>query len=56
MIEVPYWWDRRMSSLAATVYNIRPDLFKEKPEGIAISATAPGEETAKSSNSKTFYC
>ena len=39
LIEVPYWWDRKISSLAATVYNVRPDLFIVKPEGVPISTT-----------------
>ena len=33
---MPHWWDRKLSSLAATVYNARPDLFDEKPQGKPI--------------------
>ena len=32
LIEVPYWWDRKSESLASTIYESRPDLFKEKPK------------------------
>ena len=38
---MPYWWDRLLPSLAATVYNVRPDLFQVKPEGTAIPLTPP---------------
>lgn len=31
LIEVPYWWDKSISSLVATIYHYRPDLFKVKP-------------------------
>ena len=27
MIYVPYWWDRRVGSLKATIHQHRPDLF-----------------------------
>ena len=43
MIEVPYWWDRKLSSLAATVYNTRPDLFTEKPKGEPIPFNPPSQ-------------
>jgi hypothetical protein len=41
LIEVPYWWDRKNESLAATVYNQRPDLFTEQPTGTAIPLAPP---------------
>ena len=41
MIEVPYWWDRKLPSLAATVYNVKPDLFEVKPQGTAIPDSPP---------------
>ena len=44
MIRVPYWWDRKQSSLAATIYNARPDLFKVKPEGKAIPESDSASE------------
>lgn len=34
---MPYWWDRKVSSLAVTLYNTRPDLFDIQPIGTAIS-------------------
>ena len=36
MIQIPYWWDCKMSSLAATIYQYRPDLFPKKPLGQPI--------------------
>ena len=44
MIEVPFWWDRKLDSLAATVYNMRPDLFDAQPQGKAIPLSPPKEE------------
>ena len=44
LIEVPYWWDRKLSSLAATVYNTRPDLFTEQPKGKPIPLIPPANE------------
>jgi ATP-dependent DNA ligase len=41
LIEVPYWWDRKYTSLAATICSQRPDLFTEQPLGTPISTTAP---------------
>lgn len=32
LIEIPYWWDRRTSSLAATIHTARSDLIV-KPTG-----------------------
>ena len=46
MIEVPYWWDRKLTSLASTVYNVRPDLFDIKPQGNAIPLTPPSSKSA----------
>ena len=43
LIEVPYWWDKKISSLAATVYNQRPELFKEKPLGTPIPFNPPSD-------------
>ncbi len=27
LITVPYWWDRQLSSLAASIQSKRPDVF-----------------------------
>jgi hypothetical protein len=35
-IEIPYWWDRKLESLAATIYTYRPDLFPQVPTGKPI--------------------
>ena len=54
LIEVPYWWDRKMSSLAATVYNTRPDLFTEKPQGNPIPLNIPTDSALYKAASKNF--
>ena len=41
MIEVPYWWDKKFSSLEATIYNERPDFFAERPPGQPIPTVKP---------------
>ena len=41
LIEVPYWWDRKSSSLEATIYVQRPELFTEKPTEKPISPIPP---------------
>jgi ATP-dependent DNA ligase len=49
MIEVPYWWDRKYSSLAATTYSQRPDLFTTKPtEALPIPIKVPGGQQPRS--------
>jgi hypothetical protein len=53
LIEIPYWWDRKYESLAATVYSQRPDLFKEKPKGKIIPNTDPSPQVPKSDNSES---
>ena len=51
---MPYWWDRKLSSLASTIYNYRPDLFSEKPLGKAIPVNCPTDKITrtKTTNSK----
>jgi hypothetical protein len=44
LIQVPYWWDRQFESIAATIYNLRPDLFREP----AISKPIPANPPASS--------
>ena len=41
LIPIPYWWDRKFESLQATIYNERPDLFKQKPSSKAIPDIPP---------------
>jgi hypothetical protein len=36
LIEVPFWWDRKRESLAATIFSHRPDLFAKQPRGNPI--------------------
>ena len=47
LIEIPYWWDRKLPSLAVTIYNSRPDLFDIKPQGTAIPLTPPTEAESR---------
>lgn len=56
---MPYGWDRKIDSLAATIYNERPDLFTEKPQGEPIPLSpAPSEYTKNlsPSNKKSQCC
>ena len=55
MIEVPYWWNRTVSSLAVTVYNVRPDLFKEKPQGNPIPLLPTRETNLPRNSSKNAF-
>lgn len=45
-MQIPYWWDRKYESLAATVYAYRPDLFAEKPSANPIPAIPPTKAEA----------
>ena len=56
LIKVPYWWDRKTSSLAATIYNVRPDLVT-KPEGSPIPLNPPAEPLvdAKTISTKKLF-
>jgi hypothetical protein len=53
LIEVPYWWDRKSESLAATIYSQRPELFTEKPTASPIPLAPP--PTPKATKSKFDY-
>jgi hypothetical protein len=46
---VPYWWDRKIESLAATIYSHRPDLFAEPPAGTPIPLIEPSLEQKQKS-------
>ena len=54
LVEVPYWWDRKLSSLAATVYNIRPDLFTEQPQGNPIPLSPPTKSESLEQGNKHY--
>jgi ATP-dependent DNA ligase len=51
LIEVPYWWNKKYESLAATVFNQRPDLFAERPMGTPIPLTIPAKINMPSNSS-----
>jgi hypothetical protein len=36
LVEVPYWWDKDLESLKATICEYRADMFVEKPTGNPI--------------------
>jgi ATP-dependent DNA ligase len=53
---VPYWWNRKYESLAATVYTQRPDLFTFPIPGIPIPLSPPTrQEKSKSESKKTLF-
>jgi hypothetical protein len=31
LVEIPYWWDTKIESLAATIHSYRPDLLQDTP-------------------------
>jgi hypothetical protein len=41
LVEIPYWWDRTARSLAATIYQKAPQIFKEEPYGTPIPEVEP---------------
>jgi hypothetical protein len=41
LITIPYWWDKKFESLAATIHARRPDLFDGTPIGTPIPWEAP---------------
>jgi hypothetical protein len=52
LIEVPYWWDRKRSSLLATIRTQRPELFSDVV-GTPIPLSAP-VDTQKSKTPSTL--
>jgi hypothetical protein len=58
LIEVPFWWDRRQESLAATIHSQRPDLFpNDFPVGKPIPLVEPTTQIKERTDaeSKVFY-
>ena len=41
LIEVPYWWDRRRESLAATIHKVAPELVPNPPGAEPIPTSCP---------------
>jgi hypothetical protein len=54
LIQVPYWWDRKSSSLEATIYRTRPDLFASKPTGTPIPNSIPETRKTTTTSIKNF--
>ena len=51
---MPYWWNRKADSLAATIYRARPDVFASKPEAFPIPYNPPSKNEV-TSQSGIFY-
>jgi ATP-dependent DNA ligase len=49
LIEVPYWWDKQLNSLAVTIYNQKPELFETRPQGQPIPSTPTTKQNSKHS-------
>lgn len=47
LFSIPFWWDRQVNSLVATIYAQRPDLFKSPPTGKPIPDTFQVETKTK---------
>jgi hypothetical protein len=41
LVEIPYWWDFKMESLRATVYQYCPELIRDPGNGTPISKMSP---------------
>jgi hypothetical protein len=55
LVEIPYWWNKKADSLAATIYAHRPDLFDKKPIGRPISSVKQ-PRTRSDAKGKLFQC
>jgi hypothetical protein len=53
LIKIPFWWDRKQSSLAATIHSQRPDLFPEVPMGTPIPIEEPTKQGKKGAKNRT---
>ncbi len=36
LIEIPYWWDKKLDSLQCTIYASKPEIFLCEPQGQVI--------------------
>ena len=41
LIHIPYWWDKKISSLTATIATIRPDIIAKNDIDKPIPLTPP---------------
>ena len=41
LIIVPYWWDRQLLSLQATIYSVRPDVVADPGSGGTVIPAQP---------------
>jgi len=41
LVEVPFWWDRTVESLAATIHKVKPDLIVKPPGAEPIPLVSP---------------
>ena len=41
LITIPYWWDKKLPSLQATISQYRPDLLRHNPFSQPIPTTKP---------------
>ena len=55
IIQVPYWWDQQLSSLATTIYNQRPELFNSPPQGTPIPMNPPLANSTTKTSSGGIY-
>ena len=52
LVTIPYWWDKQLPSLYATLYHHRPDLFTEPPTAEAIPLGEPSAHKIKTSETQ----
>ena len=53
-IPIPHWWDQKFSSLEATLFQYRPDLFNKKPSGEQIPINKPSDSTQSNKRKKNL--
>jgi hypothetical protein len=45
LISIPFWWDKSVASLEATIHYYRPDLIQATPSGKPIPLQMPNKYT-----------
>ena len=43
LVQIPYWWNKKRSSLEATLHQVRPELVPGNPTADPVPSTPPSE-------------
>jgi hypothetical protein len=52
LVQIPFWWNRKLDSLSSTLYSRRPELFTEIPIASPIPLIQPSPLKKPKSQSK----